>query len=176
MNITATSSMSRYAFLLVFCLVAFSPFALSQPVEVETSNQPAWVTANSLNIRGCPQTSCEVIGKLHRGDQISIEVSSNGWSKIADDSIAKWVSSDYLSFVPIASTTPEALENESDTELGMMGIVGFILGTILGWFIFPYTRSVFTNLSESKLQYLGERLTMAGCCGVVGMWVLAGNI
>ena len=40
------------------------------------------VTANSLNVRKCPGTQCEVIGKVYKGDTLQVMHNTEQWAEI----------------------------------------------------------------------------------------------
>ena len=58
------------------------------------------ITAASVNVRGGPSTSFEVVDRLSRGEQVEVvEISDNGWARvrIQGDGVEGWMSAKFLS-------------------------------------------------------------------------------
>ncbi len=54
------------------------------------------VSTEILNIRSCPKTECDVIGKLKYGDSIFMQEDMNGWVKFENNGIIGYVSKKFL--------------------------------------------------------------------------------
>lgn len=61
-----------------------------------------WSSANRLNIRSCPSTSCGVTGWIAYGGKVTVYEEKDGWSRISKetssirDKSTGWVSTQYL--------------------------------------------------------------------------------
>ena len=67
--------------------------------EKQTANKSmkiGTVSANALNVRSDASLNGPVIGKLAKGEKVSIISEKNGWSKISFKSGVAWVSSTYI--------------------------------------------------------------------------------
>ena len=72
------------------------------------------VTASVLNVRQKASTSSKIIGKLNNGAKVTIvDTSTKGWYKIKYGSGYGYVSSQYVSLKPVASTTGDKVVAEA---------------------------------------------------------------
>lgn len=71
-----------------------------------------YVAAQALNVRACPDTSCEILVRFYQGDRVEVFETQDGWSRLSPyydasieglesedgqgKTVARWVSSDYL--------------------------------------------------------------------------------
>ena len=114
---------------------ARSPKPITSPTQAGTAK--AWVSANALNSRTCPSTSCGVVGVYRIRDEVTVYEERAGWSRVSeyadakcangitplvttgksqcipsngigDGKYARWVSNQHLS-----PTRPEAAEADS---------------------------------------------------------------
>ena len=67
---------------IIAALVVTLGIAISAGNEASVSDIDAWVTADRLNRRTCPQPSCGSVGVQFRGDGVTIYERSNGWARI----------------------------------------------------------------------------------------------
>ena len=67
---------------IIAALVVTLGIAISAGNEASVSDTDAWVTADRLDRRTCPQPSCGSVGVQFRGDGVTIYERSNGWARI----------------------------------------------------------------------------------------------
>jgi len=70
--------------------VSTTPQPASTPVPV------AVVKADVLNVREGPGTDYEVVGKVHRGEELEVLEEGEGWIKVRFEGEEAWVSADYV--------------------------------------------------------------------------------
>jgi hypothetical protein len=75
------------------------------PPPPMVSSQMVVTHINSLNLRACPASNCQVIGLLQRGTPVIFLEYVNGWARVAvtvqdGGSIEGWVAYRYLAIVP----------------------------------------------------------------------------
>ncbi|MFN0263827.1 SH3 domain-containing protein [Tepidamorphus sp. 3E244] len=110
----------RWSFAIALTFVAWVP--------VNAIADDYYVTANSLNVRLCPATSCPATNKLYRGQKVELFQSRDGWARISEfydasvekaefpeiqeDKVARWVSAEFLSRNKPTNPEPAALSPE----------------------------------------------------------------
>ena len=91
-------------------LSSTKPSTNSTTSNESTSTATKYVTpSNGLNVRKGPGTSYSKIATLSKGTEVTVYLTSNGWSKIKANGVEGYVSSEYLS-----STKPST--NSSSTS------------------------------------------------------------
>lgn len=65
--------------------------ATTLPAETEPPYRLMEITANTLNIRSGPGSGFDVVGQLHKGDQVQVWQEEDGWGQIDQG----WISLDY---------------------------------------------------------------------------------
>ncbi|RWR13663.1 N-acetylmuramoyl-L-alanine amidase [Siminovitchia fortis] len=68
------------------------------------------VSADHVHVRNSPSLSAGIIGKLHKGDQVTVTSESNGWANITYRNQSAWVSRQYIQF------SGEASANKSESS------------------------------------------------------------
>uniref|UniRef100_UPI0009D6F2EA SH3 domain-containing protein n=1 Tax=Ectobacillus panaciterrae TaxID=363872 RepID=UPI0009D6F2EA len=71
-------------------------FIPSLAVQTLTQEETTIVTASALNVRSAPSTSGSLVGKLNKGQTVSIISKVNGWAKIIFNGKEAYVSLGYL--------------------------------------------------------------------------------
>ncbi|NLO07810.1 MAG: SH3 domain-containing protein [candidate division WS1 bacterium] len=61
-----------------------------------SSNPPAWISADTVNVRSGPGTHYDSRGKLNRGDKVFIVEKRSGWSKCRTPGGFGWIRDDLL--------------------------------------------------------------------------------
>ena len=90
------------------------------------------VTSDSLNVRSCASTQCDIISSLKRDEKVQGQLSSNNWIEIMVDGKVGYVSARYLEQI---SDTPNKRNYFKDKSLvaGFLGIVAvFLLWVFFG--------------------------------------------
>lgn len=128
------------------------------------------VTANSLNIRECPSTSCQVIGKLHKDDVVNVISIVNNWATLTLGERKVFISASYIALSNGKSPKPS---NEiSSIGLSVSAYLGLAI-IILLIFIIPQigALAISGNISfndwedapyEIKLAMLAGSLILMG--------------
>lgn len=91
--------MKKCVFFIVAAM-AFLDVELALSAEDGLSYDYMSVTARALNIRVCPESTCEVVGSLKQGEIVQVEYDKGGWTKLVGDANSDsegWVSSAFLS-------------------------------------------------------------------------------
>jgi N-acetylmuramoyl-L-alanine amidase len=73
---------------------------------VQPENWTGISTDNSLNVRNSPGLYGSILGKLNKGDKVSVTGSVSGWFRIGFGGIEGWVSSQYIEKPSSASKPP----------------------------------------------------------------------
>ena len=77
---------------------------------------PMAVSASVLNVRTCPNTSCEVAGQVEEGDRVRVEDLQQGWYRLsASDGDDRFVHAEYL-MLPLAYQRTLVREVQVSTE------------------------------------------------------------
>lgn len=67
------------------------------------------IHADTLNLRRCPDTSCQVLALLYRGETVAVRQQQGPWSEIETRNGARgWVASRYLGDYQYGNTPPAA--------------------------------------------------------------------
>ncbi|UOY91613.1 SH3 domain-containing protein [Ectobacillus sp. JY-23] len=87
------------------------------PTPAPSAPESATVTADKLNVRSSASTSAKVLGKLNKGQTVSVLAKQGAWTKISFNGTDAFVSTEFLRFVtnPAPAPTPEPPKTESAT-------------------------------------------------------------
>ncbi|MGM0844122.1 MAG: SH3 domain-containing protein [Bacillota bacterium] len=94
-----------------------SPREVSESSRIQSENWTGVSTDNSLNVRNSPDLNGSILGKLNRGNKVSVTGSVPGWFRIGFGGIEGWVSSQYIE-KPTSSSKPP----DSQTSYGKVTI------------------------------------------------------
>lgn len=72
-------------------------FIPSEETPVSTSDRTGTITTNRLNVRVEPSLKSTVIGKLNKGEEVTIQEVESDWVKIQYNGTKAWVSAQYVS-------------------------------------------------------------------------------
>ncbi|MGL5693945.1 MAG: 3D domain-containing protein [Peptostreptococcaceae bacterium] len=88
-----------------------------QTTEVDAaSNKTGKVTVSALNVRSGPSVKYKVIGKLKKGNKVTILKSSKGWHKVRlSNKKEGWVSDDYIKKTT-SSSKPSSSSSKPSTS------------------------------------------------------------
>ncbi len=73
------------------------------------NGKQATITSDHVHVRSHPSISANIIGKLHKGDQVTYTKEQNGWMNITYNNQSAWISKQFLRF-------PET--SKQDTQSG----------------------------------------------------------
>ncbi|WP_096153234.1 MULTISPECIES: SH3 domain-containing protein [Bacillus] len=73
------------------------------------------ITTNSLNVRSEPNTTSTIVGKLQKGNRVSVVNSRNNWYEISHNSIKGWIHQDYTKVVTNSSNSTTLTSKQSAT-------------------------------------------------------------
>lgn len=113
-------------FLILACLFFLPSFAQSQYVVTAES---------SLNVRSAASSGAGVIGKLQKGDKITVLYVSNGWARIDYNGRAGYVTQKYIKQCPSQSTTSQNEKKESNFSFSSFDLDKYATGDV-EWMIF----------------------------------------
>lgn len=85
---------------------------LDNSKPIVSNNKLGTVIATSLNVRSGNSTTHNIIGSLHKGKEVEILETSNGWHKIKFNNSTAYVSADYIS---IAGDRPNRGDEDTST-------------------------------------------------------------
>lgn len=78
-----------------------------------TSNRVATVTNDFANVRQSSNASSPLLGKVNKGDKLTVLYQQNGWSQVKYNSAVGWVQSDLIS---ISNEAPTAVQTDTKTD------------------------------------------------------------
>ncbi|MCP8856823.1 N-acetylmuramoyl-L-alanine amidase [Latilactobacillus fuchuensis] len=81
-----------------------------------TSNRVAKVTYTFANVRKSSNSTSQLLGKLNKGDQITVLYQQNGWSQIKYNNAVGWVQSSLISVTDNAPTTVQKTTTTADSS------------------------------------------------------------
>ena len=127
---------------IVFSITVILSLSISVQANTENWRSVYQVMATKLNVRNKPNTSGNVIGTLHRGDQVCIAQESGNWGKIDSG----WVSKNHLQLIDNSNQNPvqsisTSTNQTSDDDAGNGAII--LGGLIVLAFIFFGLKTLF---------------------------------
>ena len=92
------------AFLLIFALIATVAPSFDKASASGTSHYVN-VDSGNLNLRKAPSTSSAILGKLAKGQEVTVNSNSKGWAKVTVKGKTGYVSAQYIAKKKAATTT-----------------------------------------------------------------------
>ena len=87
----------------------------SSSIPSSTSNETIEITANSLNVRSESNTTSTVVGKLQKGNRVTVLSKKNNWYQISHNSIKGWIHEDFTKIVTSGSQSSAVTSKQSAT-------------------------------------------------------------
>ena len=114
---------------------------VSVQVNAENCTSIYKVTATQLNVRSQASTQGNVIGTLHKGDQICISQENGNWGKTN----AGWVSKKHLAFIDNTSSNSNyvASTSQNSTSSDNSGLIAIIIFIIIISIVFFLLKNLF---------------------------------
>jgi N-acetylmuramoyl-L-alanine amidase len=93
-------------------------FALMTASVSFANTSKGTVTASSLNLRTEAGTYAEIVDRLYRGTEVTVNDSSNGWYNVTYGNLTGWVSGDYLEVSDSDEVADTAVSSVTGTVIG----------------------------------------------------------
>lgn len=135
------------------------------------------VSVSNLNIRSTPSTSGNVIGKLQKGDKVSIYKLDTNWLEISYQNQTAYVSREFVVIQPNSSTSPTGSSSSSRAETGTITATTLNVrktSSLNGEIIGKVSKGETYAILAEENNWVQIKLT-SGKTGWIASWFMARN-
>jgi uncharacterized membrane protein YgcG len=100
------------------------------------AQQSKYVTANELNVREGTGKEYASIGKVHKGDSVTVLSENGDWAEITFNDGTAYVSAQYLSDVKESSQKSNSTNSTEELPVGVWIFLGCAVAIIIGAFVY----------------------------------------